>query len=100
MVDTCGRWTAEKDYKDYPKNKWCDYDYIAYWIMGLDYKPKTSIENLVETIVKHYDDYLMYNETIFYTDIEESENGLMVSIKDVSCFVEDNGGLKEFDYFC
>ena len=32
MVDTYGRWTEEKDYNTYPKEKWCDYDYMAAWI--------------------------------------------------------------------
>ena len=32
MVDWFGRWTEEKDYSQYPKEKWCDYDYMAAWI--------------------------------------------------------------------
>lgn len=32
MVDWFGRWTEEKDYSQYPKEKWCDYDYMAVWI--------------------------------------------------------------------
>ena len=50
-------------------------------------------------ILLHYQDYLMDNDVEFYTDVKESENENMISIKDVSCFVQENGGLKEFDYY-
>ena len=100
MIDYCGNWTAEENYKLYSKEKWCDFDYVAAWIKDMDYKPKANIENLVEMIVCFYDNYLIDNDAKFYTDMKESENGLMISIKDVSCFVKENGGLKEFDYYC
>lgn len=100
MVDCYGKWTAEKDYNAYPKNKWCDYDYVANWIAELGYKSKTTIENLVEMILSYYDGYLIDNNVEFYTEIKKSENDCMISIKDVGCFVEENGGLKEFDYYC
>lgn len=100
MVTCYGKWTAEKDYNVYPKNRWCDCDYIANWIIGLGYQPKTTIENLVEMILSHYNGYLIDNDVNFYTDIKESENDWMISIRDVSCFVEENGGLREFDYWC
>lgn len=29
MIDTYGRWTEEKDYNIYPKEKLCDYDYMT-----------------------------------------------------------------------
>ena len=100
MITYYGVWKAEENYKTYPKDKWCDLDYIADWIKNLDYKPKTSIENLVETIVYFYTDYLIDNDINFYSNITESENGLMISVEDVRCFVEENGGLREFDYEC
>lgn len=101
MIDSYG-WKAEENYNIYPENKWCDYDYVAAWIKGTGYEPKTTIENLVEMVVAHYDLELEDSNRTFYTDIKESENqnGWMISIKDVSCFVEDNGGLEEFDYYC
>ena len=98
MVDCYGRWTVEKNYDVYPKEKWCDYDYIAAWIKGAGYMPKTTIENLVKMIIAYYYGYLEDNNVEFYTDIKGSKNGYMVSVIDVSCFVEENGGLKEFDY--
>ena len=101
MVGVYG-WKAEEDYNLYPENKWCDYDYVAAWIKSVGYKPKTTIENLVIMVVAHYDMYLEEHNTSFYTDITESENqnGWMISTKDISCFVEENGGLNEFDYEC
>lgn len=101
MVDYYGRWTAEADYSTYPKAKWCDMDYVAAWIKSVGYKPKTSMENLVEMIFAHYDIELEDTNRDYFTDIEESENGLMVSIIDISEYVEaSGGGLREFDYEC
>ena len=95
-------WKAQEDYSVYPEKEWCDYDYIASWIKSLGYKPKTSIENLTIMIVSHYDFYKAEYNRDFFTDIEKSENqdGWMISTKDVSCFVENYGGLQEFDYKC
>ena len=45
MVDQwTGKWTEEKDYSTYPKEKWCDYDCMAAWIREQKYEPKTSME--------------------------------------------------------
>lgn len=101
MVGVYG-WKAEEDYSVIPEKNWCDYDYIAAWIKSVGYKPKTDIENLVKMIVAHYDMYLRENDVPFYTDITKSENqdGWMISTKDISCFVEEQGGLEEFDYEC
>lgn len=100
MVDLYGRWTEERDYNIYPKNKWCDMDYMANWIRNVGYEPKTSMGNLIEMVLAYYDLELEDSDREFYTDITESENGLIVSIEDISCYVEENGGLIEFDYYC
>ena len=100
MVDTYGRWIEEKDYSIYPKEKWCDMDYMANWIRSIGYEPKTSMENLITMVLLHYDGCLDDEDKDFYTDITVSENEHNVSIADVSCFVEENGGLEEFDYEC
>lgn len=100
MVDYNGNWKAEKNYKEYPENKWCDMDYIANWILESGYKIETSIEYLVEMVMMYYEEYLNENDIKFYTDITESENNPMISVIDVSCFVEESGGLKEFDCYC
>ena len=95
------KWTAEKDYKAYPKEKWCDCDYVANWIKETNYNPKTSMENLVEMILAHYNGHLTDEDINFFDeDIKESENGLMISVEDVATFVEASGGLNEFDYYC
>lgn len=64
MVDTYGRWTEEKDYSTYPKEKWCDYDYMAAWIRKQGYEPKTDMENLITMIFSYY---LLYG--LFYYDL-------------------------------
>ena len=47
MVDQwTGEWTEEKDYSKYPKEKWCDCDYMAAWIREQKYEPETSMKNL------------------------------------------------------
>lgn len=101
MVDYYGNWVAEENYKAYPKEKWCDCDYVAAWIKDLGYKSKTSIENLVEMILSHYNVYLTEEGIDFFIETKKkSENGLMISVEDVGCFVEASGGLGEFDYYC
>ena len=50
MVDWFGRWHKEKDYSTYPDEKLTDYDYMAVWIRGKEYEPKTSMENLIDMI--------------------------------------------------
>lgn len=100
MVDEYGRWIEESDYNTYPKAKWCDMDYVAAWIRSTGYQPKTSMKNLIEMIFTPYDIELEDTDRNFFTDIEESENGLMISIVDISEYVESSGGLREFDYEC
>lgn len=100
MVDWYGRWTEERDYETYPEEKWCNMDYMANWIRSIGYEPKTSMKNLIEMVLAYYDIELEDSDKEFYTDIKVSENGLMLSIYDVSCYVEDSGGLREFDYYC
>ena len=55
MVDCFGRWSEEKDYSTYPKEKWCDYDHMANWIRKQDYAPKTTMDNLITMIFSHYE---------------------------------------------
>ena len=55
MVDWFGRWTEEKDYSQYPKEKWCDYDYMAAWIRKQGYEPRTGMENLITNIFSFYE---------------------------------------------
>lgn len=85
MVDDYGRWTEEKDYSIYPKEKWCDYDYMAVWIRSVGYEPKTSIENVITMIFSHYDSFLYDYDEAF-------------SIAGCIQFVEESGGIDEFDY--
>lgn len=95
MVDTYGRWTEEKDYSTYPKEKWCDYDYMAAWIREQGYEPKTDMENLITMILLHYECEIEDGESDY-----DTENGNFdgTYIEAAQAFVMDNGGLVEFDY--
>mgnify|MGYP004474932491 CR=1 FL=1 len=94
MVDTWGNWKEEKDYNTYPKEKWCDYDYMAAWIREQGYKPKTSMENLITMILLHYISEVEDGESSY-----DTENGNFdgTYIEAVQVYVQDNG-LAEFDY--
>ena len=87
MVDKqTGKWAEEKDYNIYPKEEWCDYDYMAVWIREQGYKPKTSIGNLITNIFLHYD-----------CENEEDRKPEGTYIEGVQIYVSDIG-LSEFDY--
>lgn len=94
MVDTWGNWTEEKDYSTYPKEKWCDYDYMAAWIREQGYEPKTDIENLITMILLYYEYEIEDGESDY-----DTENGKFdgTYIEAVQTYVQDNG-LAEFDY--
>ena len=95
MVDYYGQWTYEPDT---PEEKKCDCDRIADWIKEKDYKPKTTIENLVQMIIAHFDSPDHYGEY----DAETGYGGYgdEFTIEECKRYVEESGGIKEFDYFC
>lgn len=97
MVDTYGRWTEEKDYSTYPKEKWCDYDYMAVWIREQNYIPKTSMENLISMIFTHYEQEIGDHVSEFDTTFGNFEGTYTEACQ---AFVEASGGLQEFDYEC
>ena len=73
MVSRNGVWTY---YQNTPEMDKCDCDRIADWIVEQGYKPKTTIENLVETILLHFgydDDFSIENciDFIIGTGIEK-----------------------------
>lgn len=94
MVNNLGQWTEEKNYSTYPKEKWCDYDYMAAWIRECGYKPKTDMENLISMIFLNYEDEIGYHVSEF--DTEENFDGTYTDA--CIAFVEASGGIKEFDY--
>lgn len=99
MVDWFGRWTEEKDYSQYPKEKWCDYDYMASWIREQGYEPRTEMENLIDTIFLYYESTEEVKENGYYAiDDKEALEKHIVSISDMTEYVRDSGGLKEFDF--
>lgn len=94
MVTGTGKWIEEKDYSAYPKEKWCDYDYMAAWIRECGYKPRTNMENLISQIFLDYENEIGYYVSKFDTD------GNFDGTYTDACiaFVKANGGIKEFDY--
>ena len=95
MVDTYGRWTEEKDYNTYSKEKLCDYDYMAIWIRERGYEPKTDMENLISNIFCFYE-----MEIGDHVSDYDTENGNFDGTysEAAQSYVMDNGGLAEFDY--
>ena len=88
MVDTYGRWTEEKDYSTYPKEKWCDYDYMADAIRKSGYEIKTTMENLITMIYLYVD-----------SAIDDGVDIIRDSAFDIMYWVKESGGLQEFDYY-
>ena len=101
MVDQwTGKWTEEKDYNIYPKEKWCDYDYMAAWIREQKYEPKTSMENLIEMILGYYfeDDDVKERGYFAIKDERKYPDNHMIFVPDVAEYVFASGGLSKFDY--
>lgn len=84
MVDTYGRWTYEPDT---PEEKKCDCDRIADWIISTGYQVETSIENLVELIISYAEDWYTSERDYWEYNFE-----------DVKEYVENSGGIAEFDF--
>ena len=96
MVDYYGRWTPEKDYTNYPEEKWCDMDRIAAWVIEKGYKPKTSLQHLVEMIMLSFDcadNYGKFDEETGFGGYGEE-----FTIEECKRYVEESGGFAEFDY--
>lgn len=96
MTDAYGRWYEEEDYSIYPKEKWCDYDTMAAWIREQRYEPKISMKNLIGMIFAHYECEIEDKNSDY-----DPNNFIYCDdpwISGCKAYVEDNGGLKEFDY--
>ena len=96
MVNTYGRWTEEKDYSTYPEEKMCDYDKMAVWIRGRGYEPETSMENLITMIFIYFDEEFESNISDYGAALENFDGSYT---KACQSYVEDSGGLAEFDYW-
>ena len=95
MVDNLGRWTEEKDYSTYPREKWCDYDYMAAWIRERGYEPKTSMENLISMMFAHYEGEIETHASEF--DVA-SGNFNRTYTDACQAYVEASGVIGDFDY--
>lgn len=83
--------------KDKAPEKWCDFDYVANWIVSENYTPETDLENVIVTIILHYESALEDEGQDFFA-IQNNPNAPMINIDDVKEFVKASGGIKEFDY--
>lgn len=93
MVDTYGRWTPEANYSTYPKEKWCDMGYAYQIILDSGYKvQQTDSERFVEFLLAEFDESEDYEP--------KADENLMVNVDMFRTFIEESGGLKEFDYEC
>ncbi len=88
MVNNLGQWIEERDYTTYPKEKWCDYDYVAVAIRETGYEIKTTMENLITIIFLHVDGA-----------IEDGMEIVKDNPFDIMEWVKESGGLQEFDYY-
>lgn len=95
MVDVYGRWTYEPDT---PEEKKCDCDRIADWVIEKGYEPETTIENLVQMIIAHFDSPDHYGE--YNAETGCGGYGDEFTVEECKRYVEESGGFKEFDYFC
>ena len=96
MVDNMGHWTPEVDYSMYPKEKWCDMDWVAAWIQQQGYTPRTSLENLTVMCILHFEGEVEDENSPYCPDYFDDG----INIDGLIRFVEAFGGLREFDYVC
>ena len=96
MVDWYGHWHYVEDD---PQEKWCLYDYLARQIISSGYEPKTSLENLCNMILAHYDGELE-SDDVEYFAYKYSQDDFNTQTRDIVEYVNASGGYKEFDYEC
>lgn len=95
MIDNLGRWIEEKDYSTFPKDKWCDCDYMAAWIRKENYEPKTSMGKLIDMILNHYEAE-MEDRTSEFDIVSGNFKGTYTNA--CIAYVCASGGIKAFDY--
>lgn len=94
MVDNLGRWTPEPDYSTYPKEKWCDMDYVCNWLREESYMPTIDLEEFIDRLICEFTGHC------YEADIKAYNKNYMINVSKLALFVEASGGLKEFDYEC
>lgn len=104
-VNTYGQFTpftTVKEYEDYPKSEWSDMDWIAYTVLKRiereHHKIQTYLNYICEMIYDAINDYE-------YTNVFNGKGGdgwvKDADIDDkIDCIIDEQGGLKEFDYEC
>lgn len=107
MVDNFGRWTKEDDYSTYPKEKWCDLDYVAAYLDEEGYVPQyTNYHELIMLMIQTYEEDIEEHarecgEDIAYyafEDTREYPENLMINMQDFKAWLSDIGEISDFDY--
>lgn len=86
MVNTYGMWIYEPNT---PEEKKCDCDRIADWIISTGYQVKTSIEHLTNYVISFAEDWYR----------SEVDCNWEFNVDNVISYVEESGGLSEFDFY-
>lgn len=93
MVDWYGRWSYVPGT---PENEKCLMDHVADAVAadaGPEYKFETSIEWVSELVFLFYEEHLKDSGAASYCEAPE-----MSLTEDMRAYVEDSGGVKEFDF--
>lgn len=97
MINNLGAWVVEDNYLVFPKEDWCDMDYVADYIIKQKYTPKTSMENLILNLISNFEIETEDSSSEFFPTYNDD---LMINMEGIQNYAEASGGLKEFDYVC
>jgi hypothetical protein len=90
MVNNMGQWFPEPDYAVYPKENWCDMDYVMDLMRRVGYEPKHDVEQLVQYVIDNF------TNNPYFTPKYNRDNH-MINTGMLNKYVEMCGGFKEFD---
>ena len=91
MINHLGQWFPDEDYSNVNEKDMCDYDYVARYVKSQFYTPKTTMLNLADRLL----DAFMAEEEYQPKYL----SNYMINIDMLSVFVDENGGIEEFDYY-
>lgn len=91
MINHQGQWFPDEDYSEVEEKDMCDYDCVAQYVQEQGYNPKTTMRNLADCLLDSFTDEEDYQPK--YLD------NYMINIAMLATFVDENGGISEFDYY-
>lgn len=89
----------ERNFRNLPKENWCDMDFLCEWIRIKGYQVQTTVENLIVNIIHAYNQACATTKSDFYA-VEDNRcypDNMMVNVADVDAFVRDHGGIAAFE---